>query len=124
MMSDRRFWLGWAVALAVLTAAAAWGISQWNLARYSQLVADRLVLLGELRRGALQGYLDTASSELRFWSTSPGLSKMTLHTLGNCAGPILRTIPTHRDSVPNCCRQRAATTACCTQSCTRWPASS
>ena len=76
MMSDRRFWLGWAVALAVVTAVAAWGISQWNLSRYSQLVADRLVLLGELRRGALQGYLDTASSELRFWSTSPGLLEM------------------------------------------------
>jgi methyl-accepting chemotaxis protein len=76
MMSDRRFWLGWAAALAVVTAVAAWGITQWNLSRYSQLVADRLVLLGELRRGALQGYLDTASSELRFWSTSPGLLEM------------------------------------------------
>ncbi len=39
-------------------------------------MADRLVLLGELRRGALTEYLDTASAELKFWSTSPGLLDM------------------------------------------------
>ena len=76
MKTHRRFWLGWALALAALTAVAAWGISQWNLSRYTQAVSDRLVLLGELRRGALQQYLDTASAELRFWSTSPGLLAM------------------------------------------------
>jgi len=76
MMSNRRFWVGWAVALAALTLALAWGISQWNLSRYTRLVEDRLVLLGELRRGAVQNYLTTASAELKFWSTSPGLLDM------------------------------------------------
>lgn len=65
-----RFWAGWAVGLALLLALLVWSLLQWNLANYSQLVADRLLLLAELRRGAVQEYLSTADAELRFWSTN------------------------------------------------------
>lgn len=73
MISNRRFWLRWALALALVTLAVAWGISQWHLSRYTRLIEDRLVLLGDLRSGAVQNYLTTASAELKFWSSSPGL---------------------------------------------------
>jgi methyl-accepting chemotaxis protein len=46
---------------------------QWNLTSFSQLAADRLLLLAELRRGAMQEYFATADAELRFWSTNPDL---------------------------------------------------
>jgi hypothetical protein len=70
MNSALRFWLGWSAGLALVLALLVWGLLQWNLANYSQLVGDRLLLLAELRRGAVQQYLSTADAELRFWSTS------------------------------------------------------
>jgi methyl-accepting chemotaxis protein len=70
MNSAIRFWLGWSAGLALVLAMLVWGLLQWNLANYSQLVGDRLLLLAELRRGAVQQYLSTADAELRFWSTS------------------------------------------------------
>jgi len=68
-----RFWLGWSIALALLLGLAAWSIVQWNLNNYTQLVSDRLLLLGELRRGAVQEYLSTAEAELRFWGSNPDM---------------------------------------------------
>ncbi len=76
MMSNRTFWIAWALGLLLLTAAVAAGISQWNLSRYSQVMADRLLLLAELRHGAVQSYFDTAAAELRFWSSSPALNQL------------------------------------------------
>ena len=73
-MSDAvRFWVGWSIALALLVGLAAWSVVQWNLNNYTQLVSDRLLLLAELRRGAVQEYLSTAEAELRFWGSNPDM---------------------------------------------------
>ena len=74
-MTDRRFWSSWALGLLLLTMLVAVLISQWSLSRYSDVVADRLLLLAELRRGAVQNYFDTAHAELKFWSASPTLAR-------------------------------------------------
>ena len=73
MISIKRFWVVCATALAALTLLAAWGMSYLYLERYTQLVADRLQLLNELRRGALEQYFSTADAELSFWSTNPDI---------------------------------------------------
>ena len=70
MSATVKFWLGWASGLALLLVLAVWALLQWNLNIYSQTVADRLLLLAELRRGAMQEYFATADAELRFWSTN------------------------------------------------------
>ena len=70
MMSAKRFWTTWFIALLLVVAVVGWGLSQWNLNNYTAAVADRLQLLNELRRGALQQYFATAEAELTFWSTS------------------------------------------------------
>jgi len=70
MNSGVRFWLGWGAGLALLLALVVWALLQWNLNNYSRLVSDRLLLLTELRRGAVQEYFATADAELRFWSTN------------------------------------------------------
>ena len=73
MKASVRFWAGWGIALALAWAAVVWVVLQWNLSNYTQLVADRLVLLAELRRGAVQEYFSTAEAELRFWGSNPGM---------------------------------------------------
>ncbi len=70
MTSSMRFWFGWGVGLALLMMLVVWGLLKWNLTNYTQLVSDRLLLLGELRRGAVQEYFSTAEAELRFWGTN------------------------------------------------------
>lgn len=70
MISAKRFWATWSMVLLLVIAAAGWGLSQWNLNNYTAAVADRLQLLNELRRGALQQYFSTAEAELTFWGTS------------------------------------------------------
>ena len=70
MKSDFRFWAISVGACAVVMGLFVWGLLQWNLGVVSQQVADRLVLLGDLRRGAVQQYLLTAQAELRFWSSN------------------------------------------------------
>jgi len=70
MSAAVRFWMGWASGLALLLVLTVWALLQWNLNNYSQVVADRLFLLAELRRGAMQEYFATADAELRFWSSS------------------------------------------------------
>ena len=73
-MSDAvRFWVGWSIALALLVGLAAWSVVQWNMNNYTQLVSDRLLLLAELRRGAVQEYFSTAEAELRFWGSNPNM---------------------------------------------------
>ena len=103
MSSSLRFWLGWGIGLALLWLSLAWGLAQWNLNNYQQLVSDRLVLLGELRRGALQEYFATADAELRFWSSNPEMirSQAALRDIwesepGDSAGARLR-----RDYIDN-----------------------
>ncbi|NCF16997.1 MAG: hypothetical protein GWP63_02070 [Haliea sp.] len=70
MNSTLRFWLAWSAGLGLALALMVWALLQWYLSNHSQLVADRLQLLGELRRGAVQEYFATASAELRFWSSN------------------------------------------------------
>ncbi len=73
-MSDQlRFWVVWGIGLAVALALAVYLALQWNLNHYAGLVADRLLLLAELRRGAVQEYFATADAELRFWSTNEAM---------------------------------------------------
>ncbi len=72
-MKAARFWLGYGLLLALLLGAATLGLSQWQLGQVSALVAERLMLLNELRRDALNEYFQTAEAELRFWSISPDI---------------------------------------------------
>ncbi|MEH6637004.1 MAG: cache domain-containing protein [Halioglobus sp.] len=71
MTSSVKFWFAWGVGLALIMVLVVWGLLQWNLSNYTRMVSDRLLLLGELRRGAVQQYFSTAEAELRFWSTNP-----------------------------------------------------
>ena len=73
MSSERRFWLQLSAALALVLGGLGWAVGQWHLSGFSGLVADRLMLLNELRKDALEEYLDTARAELRFWSISPDI---------------------------------------------------
>lgn len=73
MTSAWRFWLACSAGLALIMALAVWGLLQWNLTNYTHLVSERLLLLAELRRGAVQEYLATAAAELRFWSTNASI---------------------------------------------------
>ena len=73
MSSNLRFWLASSVSMALVLLAVVFALGQWNLHQFSGFVGDRLVLLNELRRGALQQYFATAEAELRFWSSSPDI---------------------------------------------------
>ncbi len=68
-----KFWISCVFGFGLLLAGLAWGFSQWNLRYYTEYIGDRLELLAELRRGALQEYFATAEAELRFWSRSARL---------------------------------------------------
>ena len=73
MNGTLRFWIGWSLGIAAVLALAVFLLLQWNLNSYGRLVADRLLLLAELRRGAIQEYFATADAELRFWSTNQSM---------------------------------------------------
>ena len=75
MNPSLRFWIGWGTVLTLVFALVVWGLLRWNLTKYSELVSDRLLLLGELRQGAVQEYFATADAELHFWSTNPDILK-------------------------------------------------
>ena len=70
-MSNLRFWSITCSIMLLSVLALGWGLAQWNLKKFSNEVADRLILLNELRRGALQQYFATAEAELQFWASSP-----------------------------------------------------
>lgn len=98
-----RFWAAWSVVLALVWAAVAWAVLQWNLNNYSQLVSDRLVLLAELRRGAVQEYFSTAEAELRFWGSNPGMlaAQESLVGIWNAAPEGAMNARLRRDYVDN-----------------------
>ncbi len=83
-----KFWLGWMTALAVMLAAVVWAFSQWNLRYYTNYVGERLELLAELRREAMQEYLVTAQAELRFWSKNAAVvsAQQTLNEVWSTGG--------------------------------------
>ena len=73
MSNQLRFWFSWGLGIAAVLALSVYLLLQWNLNTYGRLVADRLLLLAELRRGAIQEYFATADAELRFWSTNQSM---------------------------------------------------
>ena len=72
-MSPKKFWISSALILCLAMGAVAWVLSQWYLTTYIKQVGDRLELLVELRKGAVEGYFSTAEAELQFWSTNPDI---------------------------------------------------
>ena len=72
-MNSLRFWMSWIIGLGIALAILVWALLQWHLTSQTQLIADRLLLLGELRRGAVQEYFATADAELRFWSSNENM---------------------------------------------------
>ncbi|RLA52059.1 MAG: hypothetical protein DRR42_08600 [Gammaproteobacteria bacterium] len=73
MKSSLRFWLGSSLVLCLGLVLIAWGYSHWYLNTYTQVVADRILLLNELRKGALEQYFATAEAELSFWNTNANI---------------------------------------------------
>ncbi len=68
-----KFWSICTALLAILMLLLAWGISYLHLESYSKVVANRLQLVAELRKGAVQQYFATAEAEMTFWSTNPDI---------------------------------------------------
>jgi methyl-accepting chemotaxis protein len=67
-------------------------------------VGDRLVLLNELRRGALTQYFATAEAELRFWSSSPDIvgAQRQLQEIWSTGGSVASSARQHYiDKNPN-----------------------
>ena len=73
MKASVKFWSICATFLAALMLLLAWGLSYLHLESFSQVLADRLQLVAELRKGAVQEYFATAEAELIFWSTNPDI---------------------------------------------------
>jgi len=69
-MSEKKFWLATLSGLAVVTLVMGFFANQYYLEKRIEEVSGRLLLLSNLRREALQRYLDTAEAELNFWSAN------------------------------------------------------
>jgi methyl-accepting chemotaxis protein len=69
-MSNRRLWVVVFASLALVTLALGWGVNTYLIDKRVERAAERLALLGSLRRGALSRYLDTAKAEISFWSAN------------------------------------------------------
>jgi len=82
-MSSKGFWLRSSLGILAILVLLAWGIVHWYLSNFTKDVGDRLVLLNELRKGAVEQYLSTARAELQFWSTNPDIlaTQQGFHTL-------------------------------------------
>jgi methyl-accepting chemotaxis protein len=72
-MSGRKFWLLSGAGLAVLCLAVGLVWNHIYMSERVQMLEQRLVLLRDLRRGALEQYFETAEVELRFWSISDAI---------------------------------------------------
>lgn len=69
-MSNRRFWVLVLTGLALVTLVIGVAINTYLVDKRIERAAERLLLLGSLRRDALERYLDTARAELVFWSAN------------------------------------------------------
>ncbi|MEP4484973.1 MAG: cache domain-containing protein [Halioglobus sp.] len=89
--------------MLLVVAAVGWGLSQWNLSNYKATVADRLQLLNELRRGALEQYFATAEAELTFWGTSNDIvaAQMRLNDVWAQGAPTVVSSGVRTDYVTN-----------------------
>ncbi len=72
-MSSRRIWLAIIGGMTVITLAIGWGVNRYQIDQRIAFASDRLLLLSNLRREALERYFSTAEAELRFWSLSQEL---------------------------------------------------
>lgn len=82
-MSTRRFWGITITGLAVATLLMGVAANTLYFQKVKQDAARELMLLAQLRRGALERYLRTAESEIRFWATSEGLLDIYYHALAD-----------------------------------------
>jgi methyl-accepting chemotaxis protein len=69
-MSEKRFWVLTLSGLALLTVMGAFFANHYYIDQRVQLASDRLLLLSNLRRDALDRYLQTTAAELSFWSAN------------------------------------------------------
>lgn len=74
-MSSRRAWLVIIGGMALITLASGWGINRYLIDQRIDFASERLLLLSNLRREALERYFATAEAELRFWASSAELVK-------------------------------------------------
>ena len=72
-MTARRFWLLTLSGLLLATLLLGWGINRYLINQRIDYAAERLLLLSNLRREALERYITTAEAELRFWASSQAL---------------------------------------------------
>ena len=69
-MSRRRLWMVVIGSLALVTLVVGWGANTYLIDKRIERAEERLVLLGTLRRDAMERYFDTAEAELSFWSAN------------------------------------------------------
>lgn len=76
MSSDfyrRRFWLIWSLVLGGVLAVGAFALAQHLTQQHLEQAGRRFMLLNSLRKHALVEYLETAKTELKFWSLNKTL---------------------------------------------------
>jgi len=69
-MSSRRVWIAIIGGLTLFTLIFGWGVNTYLVEERIAIASERLLLLSNLRREALQRYFSTAEAELRFWSSN------------------------------------------------------
>jgi methyl-accepting chemotaxis protein len=69
-MSRRRFWIAVVAGLALVTLVIGWGVNTYLIDKRIERAEERLVLLGTLRRDALERHFETVEAELSFWSAN------------------------------------------------------
>jgi methyl-accepting chemotaxis protein len=72
-MSSRRVWILIIGGLTLITLGIGWSVNKYLIDERIAAASDRLLLLSNLRGGALQRYFSTAEAELRFWSSNQAL---------------------------------------------------
>jgi methyl-accepting chemotaxis protein len=77
-MSTRRFWITTLGGLALLTLCIGWAGNRYFIEQRLSIASERLLLLSNLRRDALQRHIETTEAELRFWSLNPELIEQQL----------------------------------------------
>jgi hypothetical protein len=59
--------------MGLITLVVGWGVNRYLIDQRIEFASERLLLLSNLRREALERYFSTAEAELRFWSTTEEL---------------------------------------------------
>ncbi len=77
-MNSRRVWIAIIGGMALLTLSIGWGVNRYLIEERIEFASERLQLLSNLRREALERYFATAEAEMRFWSTSEELINQQL----------------------------------------------